>query len=141
MLNQRYERDATKRDGSQVYRAHQRTDVDGLCNLMTEDHKFIDALGQMVQGREAMRDAWGMYFRMVPDYHISYDEMIGEGDVVAAFGVAGGTYSSDGYELVDENKWRAPVALRAVVKDDLLVEWRVYVDNEPIRQLMAKARR
>jgi hypothetical protein len=33
-----------------------------------------------------------MYFRMVPDYHISCDEMIVQGDVVAAFGKAGASY-------------------------------------------------
>ncbi len=115
-------------------------DADGLYNLMTEDHKFVDALDQVVQGRDAMRDAWAMYFRMVHDYHISCDEMIGEGNVVAAFGIAGGTLTTEDGELPEENRWRAPVALRAEVKDDLLVEWRVYVDNEPIRQLTAKAK-
>lgn len=57
---------------------------------------------------------------MVPDYHISCDEMIGEGNVVAAFGVAGGTYNSDGREMLEENRWQAPVALRAEVKGDLV---------------------
>jgi ketosteroid isomerase-like protein len=113
-------------------------DVDGLNNLMTEDHRFVDALGQVVQGRDAMRGAWSMYFRMVPDYHISCNEMIGEGNVVAAFGIAGGTFSQDRKELLEENRWQAPVALRAEVKGDLVAEWRVYVDNEPIRRLMSK---
>ena len=114
-------------------------DVDGLYELMSEDHRFVDALGDTVQGRDAMRGAWGMYFRMVPDYRISCDEIIGEGNVVAAFGIAGGTYSRDGRELPQENRWQAPVALRAEVKGDLVAEWRVYVDNEPIRRLMAKS--
>jgi len=113
-------------------------DVDGLYDLMTEDHKFVDAPGETVQGRDSMRGAWGMYFRMVPDYHISCDELICEGNVVAAFGVAGGTYSQDGKELPEENRWQAPVALRAEIKGDLVAEWRVYVDNEPIRRLMNK---
>jgi ketosteroid isomerase-like protein len=32
-------------------------DVDGLAALMTEDHRFIDSLGQIVRGREAVRAA------------------------------------------------------------------------------------
>ncbi len=32
-------------------------DVDGLAALMTEDHRFIDSLGQVVRGREAVRAA------------------------------------------------------------------------------------
>ena len=111
-------------------------DVDGLYDLMTEDHKFVDALGETVQGRDLMRGAWKMYFRMAPDYHISCDEMIGEGNVVAAFSVAGGTYSQDGKKLPVENRWQAPVALRAEINSDFVAEWRVYVDNEPIRRLM-----
>ena len=98
-------------------------DVDGLYNLMTEDHKFVDALGQVVRGRETMRGAWAMDFRMVPDYHISCDEMIGQGNVVGAFGIAGGTYNPDGGELSEENRWKAPVALRAEVKGDLVAQW------------------
>jgi ketosteroid isomerase-like protein len=42
-------------------------DVDGLYNLMTEDHRIVDALGEVVQGRDTMRVAWGIYFRM--DYN------------------------------------------------------------------------
>lgn len=98
-------------------------DVDGLYHLMTEDHRFVDALGEVVQGRETMRGARGMYFRMVPDYHISCDEMIGESNVVAAFGIACGTFSQDGRELLEANKWQAPVALRAEIKGDLVAEW------------------
>jgi ketosteroid isomerase-like protein len=30
-------------------------DVDGLYNLMTEDHRFVDALSEVVQGRDMMR--------------------------------------------------------------------------------------
>ena len=32
--------------------------VGGLCALMTEDHLFVDRLGNHVQGREAMRKGW-----------------------------------------------------------------------------------
>ncbi|MEE8200235.1 MAG: hypothetical protein V3R29_03615 [Candidatus Acidoferrales bacterium] len=32
-------------------------EVDGLGTLMTEDHRFLDSLGQAVVGREARRKA------------------------------------------------------------------------------------
>ena len=113
-------------------------DVDGLCSLMSEDHRFIDALGAIVQGREALRQAWTGYFQLVPDYQISLEEIFERDHVIAAFGTAGGTYAPDG-KLLPENRWRVPAAWRAERKDGLLTEWRVYADNEPIRQLMAKA--
>ena len=113
--------------------------VDGLCSLMCEDHRFIDALGVIVQGREEMRWAWAGYFHLVPDYQISVEEIFETGNVIAAFGAAGGTYSPDG-QLVEESRWQVPAAWRAEVREDLVTEWRVYADNEPIRQLMAKAK-
>ncbi len=110
-------------------------DVDGLAGLMTEDHRFIDSLGQVVSGREAMRAGWGQYFAMVPDYRLLVDEWLCEGAVVVLLGTAGGTYSPDGV-LHPQRGWTTPAACRAEVRGRQLAEWRVYADNEPIRQLM-----
>jgi hypothetical protein len=30
-------------------------------------------------------------------------------------------------------EWKVPAAWRAVVRDGLIAEWQVYVDNEPLR--------
>ena len=79
---------------------------------------------------------WAGYFQLVPDYQISLEEIFENGNVVAALGTAGGTYSPDG-KLSKENRWQVPAAWRAEVKDNLLTEWRVFTDNEPIRQMMA----
>jgi hypothetical protein len=38
--------------------------------------------------------------------------------------------------LVKENRWETPAAWRAVVVDGLVAEWRVYTDNEPMRERM-----
>jgi len=45
------------------------------------------------------------------------------------------TYCVDG-KLSEENKWEIPVAWKAVVKDGLIAEWRVYADNSPIFRIM-----
>jgi len=111
--------------------------VDGLCDLISEDHRFVDALGSVVEGREQVRKAWTGYFLMVPDYHISCEEILEGDNIVAAFGTGGGTYSSHG-AAVDENKWQVPAAWRVRLVDGLISEWRVYADNEPLRRLMSK---
>ena len=36
-------------------RAVNRQDAEALADLMTEEHRFVDALGTMVEGRERMR--------------------------------------------------------------------------------------
>jgi uncharacterized protein (TIGR02246 family) len=112
---------------------------DEIASLMTEDHVFIDSLGTRVAGRQQMRQGWEGYFRMVPDYTIAVDETFVEGSVVVMLGAAQGTYSSGG-PLKPENQWETPAAWRAVARGSLIAEWRVYADNEPIRQIMARNR-
>jgi hypothetical protein len=72
---------------------------------------------------------------MVPDYSIAIDETYGDGSVVVMLGVAHGTYTADG-NLRDENRWQTPAAFRAFIEDGKVAEWRVYCDNEPMRQKM-----
>ena len=112
-------------------------DPDGLAELMSEDHTFIDALAYRVVGREAMRKGWIGYFSMVPDYWIECETVLSRGSTVAAFGRAGGTYVRDGV-LKPENRWEVPAAWLAIARRGKIVEWRVYADNEPIRQIMAR---
>jgi ketosteroid isomerase-like protein len=114
-----------------------RRDVDALAALMTAEHRFVDSLGNVVEGRDKMRAGWAGYFKMVPDYRINVDESVSDGLVVVLLGVAEGTYAADG-EMKPENPWSTPVALRAGVTDGLIAEWRVYADNEPLRQIMRK---
>jgi len=113
-------------------------DVDKLVELMTEDHVFIDSLGQSVRGREKMRAAWSGYYAFCPDYWVSHDEVLSKGSVVAVFGAAGGTIAANG-KLPPENQWRAWVAWRAKVEKGLVKEWRVYADNKPVYDILAKA--
>jgi ketosteroid isomerase-like protein len=109
--------------------------VDGLCALMTEDHVFLDGLGNRMQGKEVMRKGWAGYFRMFPDYRVSHTDIFSEGDVVAAFGSAEGTLAVK-EELPKENHWSVPAAWRAVVRDGLIAEWQVYADNQSARKIM-----
>jgi uncharacterized protein (TIGR02246 family) len=117
-------------------RAINRQDADALAEPMTEDHRFTDPLANVVEGREKMRAAWAAYFRMVPDYTIAVEETYSDGPVVVMLGVVGGTYTPDG-QLKPENRWKTTAALRAVIDDGKVSEWKVYADNEPMRRLMA----
>jgi uncharacterized protein (TIGR02246 family) len=114
-------------------RAINRQDVAELADLMAPQHRFVDSLGNVVEGREKMKAGWAGYFRMVPDYSIAIEEIYCDGPVALMLGVAQGTYAPNG-ELKKENRWRTHVALRAHVEDGLVAEWRVYADNEPLRE-------
>jgi ketosteroid isomerase-like protein len=119
-------------------RAINRQDVDALAELMTAEHRFIDSMGNIAEGREKLRTGWAAYFRMVPDYAVAIEETFSDGPVVAMLGMAQGTYTSDG-QLKPENHWTTPTAFRAFIEDGKVAEWRVYCDNEPMRQRMAKS--
>lgn len=113
-------------------------DVDRLAELMTEDHVFVDSLGQSVRGREKMRDGWRGYFAMCPDYRVSHREVVARENLVGVFGEAGGTIAVKGV-LLPENRWRTPAAWQALVEKDRVKEWRVYADNKPVYDILARS--
>lgn len=120
-------------------RAINRHDLEALAELMSDQHTFVDSMGNTARGREQMQAGWAAYFMMCPDYSIAVEETYADGPVVVMLGVAEGTYTPDG-KLKPENRWKTPAAFRALVEDGKIAEWRVYADNEPIREHMRKSR-
>jgi ketosteroid isomerase-like protein len=112
-------------------------DADRLAALMTDDHVFIDSLGQTINGRENMRLGWRGYFAFCPDYWVSHEMIFPNGKHVAVFGAAGGTIAADG-KLPSENQWRTGAAWLALVDGDLVKQWRVYADNKPVYDILAR---
>jgi len=119
-------------------RIHKR-DADKLAELMTEDHVFIDSVGNTVQGREKMHAGWRGYYSFCPDYWVTHEEILGNGNIVAVFGAAGGTIAANG-KLPPENKWRTSAAWLAVVENGLVKKWQVYADNKPVYEITAKSK-
>src|ERR1700743_430676 len=113
---------------------------DAVVACMAADAAFIDSLGNRMEGTAKLRAAWEGYFKMVPDYSISHSENFADGNTVAVFGSAQGTFihPKDGGNLNKENFWKPPAAWRAVVKDGKIAVWQVFADNEPIRAIMRK---
>jgi ketosteroid isomerase-like protein len=114
-------------------------DADKLAELMTEDHVFIDSLGNTMRGREQMRAGWRGYYSFCPDYWVTHEEILENRNIVAVFGAAGGTIAANG-KLPPENKWRTSAAWLAVLENGLVKKWQVYADNKPVYEIMAKAR-
>ena len=110
-------------------------DTASLANVMTEDFLFVDGLGQEVRGWRNMDLGWKGYFELFPDYSIRVDDLFSQGPVVGLFGYAEGTFAISG-ELPKENRWKIPAAWKAVIRDGLVAEWRVYADNEPVWKIM-----
>ena len=113
-------------------------DVDGLTKLMSSDHVLVDSLGNKFPA-SALRSGWQQYFTMVPDYWIEVDQIVQDGEVIFLCGRAGGTFTPNGGTMKPENKWKTPAVWRALIKNGKVAEWRVYCDNEPIREKMRAA--
>jgi len=107
-----------------------RHDTDALAALMTPDHLFVDSVGNRVEGAERMQAGWRGYFSMCPDYWIRTDKWTREGNTFLAFGEAGGT--------IDHIPWQTPAAWEAVIRDGRVGEWRVFADNKPVYEILAK---
>ena len=112
-------------------------DADAICELMTPDHIFQDAIGKRFIGRDKMREGWRAYFKSVADYQIHADEFFQTGDRLAIVGSASGTYVGDGGASSDKF-WKVPAAWLAVIRDGHVAEWCVYADNQPLRKLMGE---
>src|SRR5437667_10520579 len=108
-------------------------DLERLASLMTSDHRFIDSLGVVVEGRDAMREGWKFYFSMVADYNLDINRsFVAEDGTAEAMlvGVASGSYWWNGIKRPDSS-WSAPVAVRAVGRQDQNAAEEVQCDHAP----------
>jgi ketosteroid isomerase-like protein len=105
-------------------------DVAALKKFMSADHVFVDSLGNRVAGASSMEAGWRGYFAMCPDYWIRIDHVVADEGIVLAAGEAGGT--------IHGVAWRTPAAWKAVVRDGTLMEWRVFADNKPVYEILAR---
>ncbi len=112
-------------------------DANQLSAWMTEDHIFVDSDGSQHAGRESMRAGWGEYYAMVPDYQIEVSDLFSRDDTVVMVGHAEGTFSDSGI-LKPENHWRVPAAWRAVVAGKAVAVWQLYVNPEPMREILQR---
>src|SRR3974377_850108 len=129
-------------------------DVDRICGLMADEHKFIDAHGNEVISKEKMKPVWEGYFEMFPDYKIEITDIfekqdpviptakvvrkednISENAFLAIFGFASGTYKG---VIRDDNKnhFRLPASWTAIVENDKIKLWQVYCDTKVVFDTM-----
>lgn len=100
-------------------------DLPALGDLMSDEHKFIDAHGKEVCGREQMLAGWRGYFEWFPDYAIEVTDVFGHEETFALFGFASGSFRGD-----PKKRWRLPAAWKATVKDDRIALWQVFADTK-----------
>jgi ketosteroid isomerase-like protein len=104
-----------------------RRDIEGLSDLMTEDHVFIDAANRRVSGKQTCIAAWASFFTTFPDYRNIFDRVsLTDGKAVMV-----------GYSVCSDNRLSGPALWTARVVGGLISEWRVYDDSAANRELLA----
>ena len=103
-------------------------DLKQLSELMTDDHIFMDAHGNKVEGRDQVIAGWKLYFDLFPDYHIEAGKIFVDGEQLAATGFAEGTYKGI---KEDDGKahWKLPAAWSSNVRKGQLSLWQVFADS------------
>jgi len=99
-------------------------DIEGLSNLMAENHVFIDRDGSSHGPKSFMVDGWKKFFDMFPDYKNTFEKITAVDNQVFVRGFAYWT----------EEEPYDPVIWVGIIEDDLITEWRVYVDTDENRK-------
>ena len=107
--------------------------VEKLLQTLTDTHRFIDSVGDVVEGRDALRNAWSDYFTLFPDFKIHVTDLLVQDEVVVVVGQATGSVNLGAEEPC---AWELPAAFKATLKGSLIAEWQVFADNEPVRRLL-----
>jgi ketosteroid isomerase-like protein len=113
--------------------------VDTICSLMTNDHRFIDSHGNEAVGKDTMKAGWIGYFQLFPDYTIEIEDVFLQDDSAALFGYAGGTLK--GSTRNRDNSWRLPAAWKTIVKGEKIFLWQVYADSKIPYDIINKAKK
>ncbi|MFX0117467.1 MAG: nuclear transport factor 2 family protein [Candidatus Hodarchaeota archaeon] len=99
-------------------------DIEGLSDLMTEDHTFIDRKGEVDKGKKVMTKGWTDFFKQFPDYQNFFPRVESRNNLVIIIGYAKWTKDAEN----DHAIWTAKI------EDDRVAEWRIYEDTAENRQ-------
>lgn len=90
-------------------------DLEGLAELMTDDHTFVDSDEVVTKGKAVMKEVWREFFKRYPDYQNIFTCVTTQSNIVVMVG-----YSTCSFKpLNGPNVWTAKVRGRR------LCEWRV----------------
>ncbi len=101
--------------------------LEGLGNMMTEGHTFIDSSDEVHAGKKIMVAGWKDFFESYPDYRNHFSYIVTREDQVFILG-----HSTCSYQPLD-----GPAIWTARVEGGQVSEWRVYLDTVENRLALA----
>lgn len=107
-----------------------RGDLDGLVEMMSEDHRLEVFDEQPVVGRDANKSAWRGYMTAYPRYVIHPRRINANGDVVAILGHTTGSHLG----LPDSEEQELLLIWLAYVRDGMVERWCLIGDSASNRR-------
>lgn len=107
-----------------------RHDGQAIANLLTADHRFINAAGNELKGSDTAKAEWLDYFDVFANYQVEISQIFTEGNTVAAFGSVAGN--------VGAARWNIPASWKAVITDGKIAEMQLYSDTKLPYDLLVK---
>jgi ketosteroid isomerase-like protein len=99
-------------------------DLDGLADLMTDDHTFIDSAGSTLAGKAACLTAWRAFFDGFPDYRNTFTSLT----------AADGVVTIVGYSECADPSLAGPARWTATIRDGKVAAWHVRADTPETRR-------
>jgi len=96
-----------------------RHDIEGLANLMSDDHTFIDRNGKVQKPKEVIVESWKKFFSLCTNYKNTFTHLEMNDDLIVL----------PGYAYCSEKEPYDPVIWTAAIVNDLVAEWRIYNDT------------
>jgi len=114
-------------------------DVNEIVNLMSDDHIFIDSMGNKSVGRKGMIEGWKGYYELFPDYNIEILDIAENDSVIGLFGNVTATYKNLTNDL-NSNFWRTTASWKAIVENNKIKHWQVYCDYSHLFKIIEKSK-
>jgi ketosteroid isomerase-like protein len=89
--------------------------LEGLVELMTDDHAFVDGDGVVTKGKDLMKEAWREFFKRYPDYQNIFTCITVQSNIVVMVG----------YSTCSCKQLNGPNIWTAKARGKRLYEWRV----------------
>jgi ketosteroid isomerase-like protein len=97
--------------------------IEKLSSLMAQDYKFVDSSNDVYEGKEQNVNGWMEFFNQFPDYRNHFSILESKSDEVLVIG----------HSTCSDERLDGPAIWAAKVENDLIAEWRVYLDTPEVR--------
>ena len=99
-------------------------DPDALKRLITDDYAFIESDGAIHQPKQVISENWKQFFKLFPEYRNTLERIQSKDNLVVI----------PWYAYWSEKQPHDPAIWTAIIINDLVREWHIYIDTPENRK-------